>query len=131
MRTENKNRFHEWISNASEMYFIGWVVHGFSFCLVRLCSLVFFFWLILFFNNGMDSDLYYISFFSSFFWKIGFKRRNRSRNYCSNRGMLGKIFFVLSVYYRSIIIFFFSVLFWFLMCLLRNSLWFIEFIIQT
>lgn len=70
-------------------------------------------------------------FFFFLFWRIGFKRRNRSRNYCSNRGMLGKIFFVLSVYYRSIIIFFFSVLRWFLMCLLRNSLWFIGFIIRT
>lgn len=85
-----------------------------------------------FFNNGMDSDLYYISFFSSFFFSF-FERSDLNEVIvreiiAATGGCLEKY----SLFYLCIIValLYFSSL-WFLMCLLRNSLWFIEFIIRT
>lgn len=121
MRARIKIDFIQWIFSTSENIFY-WLVFSFCFSLafVRLC---FFFRSILFFNNGVDSDLL-LYFFPLFLF---FLIEGSDLNDVIVREIIAAIAGdawknILCTLLRGIIIFFFSALLWFLMRSLRNSL---------
>lgn len=121
MRARIKIDFIQWIFSTSENIFY-WLVFSFCFSLafVRLC---FFFRSILFFNNGVDSDLL-LYFFPLFLF---FLIEGSDLNDVIVREIIAAIAGdawknILCALLRGIIIFFFSALLWFLMRSLRNSL---------